>query len=466
MRRAVGFACLASVVLWGAACGGHPTRPSVIVVLVDTLRADYLSSYGFEGDISPNLDAIAAEAVQFESCFAQAPWTKPSVASLFTSLHPSVHGVTDQDGQFAGADGEAGGNALPEEAATLAEALSAAGYRTAAFVSNPWLHRNYGFAQGFDIYDDSGAGNTAPAEDLLVRVRQWLEYDDDDTPFFLYLHFMDVHGPYRSDASDYAALEGSPGLGPARALTASERNRIPEYLQDDGDGAAHGDATQLTAWRARYAAGVRRFDRVLGGFLAELRETDVLDRSVLVVTSDHGEEFVEHGGWDHGYKLYDHQIHVPLLVRNPGGANGGRRVSDVVSLVDLIPTLLTTAGAEHPEGLQGRDFSPLLRGETAPTASPSISSGVKLQPHRFAVRTDRYKLVADADGTIHGLFDLEADPAEQRDVSEGEAAVVADLLDRLGGHVDRMTARGPLDPSVAPLPDELRERLRSLGYVR
>ena len=185
-----------------AACGeGRPEPPNLILVVADTLRADYLGFYGFDGDVSPILDRLAAESVVFENCFSQAPWTKPSAASLLTSLYPGTHGLTDHEGGYGSEEPRT--SVLPDSAVTLAEILGERGYRTGAFVANSFLARDYGFAQGFDVYDDYAAPAETPADEILVHAGRWLEHSDQDRPFFLYVHLMDVHWPYDAGQWDY-----------------------------------------------------------------------------------------------------------------------------------------------------------------------------------------------------------------------------------------------------------------------
>jgi arylsulfatase A-like enzyme len=209
-------------VLPAGSCGPRKDeRPNIIVIVVDTLRADHLGSYGYPGDISPHLDRLAAESIVFENCFSQAPWTPPSMGTLFTSLYPEVHGLHRfKENQFL--DPESGrlrATVLPEEAVTLAEGLREAGYRTSAFVANPWLHRNWGLAQGFETYDDSRTGKETPAAYLVAGARTWLEERARGEPFFVYLHFMEVHGPYVGTERDFRMMWNVLATGTPRVLS-------------------------------------------------------------------------------------------------------------------------------------------------------------------------------------------------------------------------------------------------------
>lgn len=435
--------------------------PSIVFLLVDTLRADYVGAYGFQGEVSPNLDRLAGESILFDNAFSQAPWTKPSIASLFTSLHPEQHGVVAHRGRFGRREGEdRRANVLPRRAITLAELLRGAGYETAAFVANPWIQRGLGFAQGFETFDAKDSGNDVPATILFEKARAWLAGRDPARPFFLYIHLMDVHGPYASPRADYDALLGSPGLGEPRTLTEKEAAGRRGYALA-GRG-FHGDPMTLDAWRTSYAAGVRNFDRHLGRFLDELAQDGILDEVVLVVTSDHGEELADHGAWDHGGALYDEQIHVPLLIRPPGGVSGGRRVERVVSLVDLMPTLGGIAGAKLPRKIAGRDLGPVLRGRRLDGPEAAYASGVKWRPGVRAVRTRDRKLIRGGDGPTVA-FEVDVDPKETR-VLEGDAAVT-DLSTLLDHHEEVLRAGPRFAPQARKVGAETQEKLRALGYL-
>ena len=439
---------------------GPNEPPSFVVILVDALRADYLGAYGFEGTISPNLDRLAAESVLFENCFANAPWTKPSIATLFTSLPPAVHGVTDMGKPTWSGEGGLM-QLLPEEAETIAESFRDAGYRTAAFVGNPFISPRYGFSQGFEVFERKGKTSA-----LLASARRWLAEHafDRKAPFFLYLHVMDVHGPYDAPRGDFEAVLQQIDRGASRTLTEEEYDRIPEYLRGI-DWATEEERYRLTSWRAKYGAGVHAFDRAIGPFLDELRAGGVLDRAYVVLTADHGEELMEHGGWNHGNNLYDHQLHVPLLIRKPLAEDAGQNVTSLVSLIDLMPTLSALGAVEAPPGILGRDVSTLLRGGTDTETTAVFASAVNENPRIQGVRTLSHKLIWDEELGELELYDVVADPKECRDLSEEDRSSVARLKTYLREQLQRDEARGTLAPESVPMDDELRDRLKALGYV-
>jgi len=448
----------------------HSSRPNLILIVVDTLRADFLGSYGFQGDLSPNLDAVAAESIVFEACSAQAPWTKPSVATLFTGLHPYTHQVLTHDGRYGDGSGSAATDAqrtdaLPAQARTLAEALHGAGYETAAFLANPWISRTLGFAQGFDVFDEHLTGNAVPAAPILTAASRWLDSRSDPRPFFLYLHLMEPHAPYDDPEADFAAVRDSPSLGPDRRLEPEELRAVPPHLRTM-PWVQRPDAAWLRTWRGRYAAGVRVLDRELGPFLSQVRESGLLDRSVLVFTSDHGEELCENSGWEHGDSLYEHQLHVPLFIRRARAMGGGVRVSDQVGLIDLMPTLLQIATVPPPPGLQGRDLSDLWRGGSpASEPRPTIATGVKWQPNLCSLRSGTHKLIADLATGEARLYDLESDPTEQVNIAGSRPELAAELMAELVARLGEVAAAPSLRPDSVAVSGELRQQLEALGYL-
>ena len=460
---------LTAALLPSAACRARDAdAPNIILVMVDTLRADYLGVYGFEGQVSPNLDRLAAESVVFRNCFSQSPWTKPAVASLFTSLYPQVHGLTDHEGKYR-EEGTPGANTgvLSQRATTLAEGLRAGGYETVGFVSNPWVGAAYGFDQGFDHYEDGYRDWINSVVDITAAARAWLDSRDSNAPYFLYLHFMDVHAPYFAREEDFELLRESPGAASGRELQEFEMPDVRWHnIEVRPDWATDEMRRGLTYWRALYAAGVRLFDWRFGDFVDHLRGTGELDETLLVFTSDHGEELFEHGNWSHGQTLFDHQLHVPLIVRNPGGRGGGVESADLVELVDVMPTLLAVAGTETPAGAQGRDVSPVLEGREIAPRKITFATATQPEPGLYSARTSGHKLILDLDSTWERLFDLTRDPDEQRDTMSADSAVAADLRHRLLTHISESVADGKLETETTTLSPQEQERLKALGYLQ
>ena len=318
----------------------------------------------------------------------------------------------------------------------------------------------YGFEQGFDSYVVDNHDDR-----LVASAGEWLASRDTDAPYFLYLHLINVHGPYRAPERDYLVLQNSPTLGAERLISRDDPSR-PRHLE--ATPWAHGEEKErLRPWKAKYAATVRQLDRRLGAFLGELRGSGELDRAIVVFTSDHGEEFLEHGSWEHGYALCDHQLHVPLWFRVPGIRSAGRRVSEVTSLLDVMPTLLGASSLPVHERVQGEDRSQWLTSSVldAPEGKIALASGMLHRPKVHSLRTDRYHLVWDETSDEVELFDTRDDPAELRDVAATDAALTSRLRTLLQSELEQIEDAGTLDTEVVPIPDEIRERLRALGYV-
>ena len=473
IRRAVGLTILfaaATIPLGG--CGRDRqapgatlgSNPSVILIVIDTLRADYLGAYGFDGPISPELDTLAAESILFERCSSQAPWTTPSVAAMMTSLYPEAHGVllAPDDPRTQRAWLDRWTRAIPDSTTTLAEAFHNRGYRTAAFVANPFITGGLGFEQGFRSFEETAAENRDRDSSMLLHAGlRWLRsMESSNDPTFLYLHLMDVHGPYRAPENDFQAIREAQGLGKPQILDWEDFTRIQTYLRSP-------DQTDLRTWRGRYAAGVHAVDRRLGGFIQALRDEALLDDRIVVVTSDHGEELFDHGGWDHGFNLYEHQLHVPLMIRLPEGRLGGTRVTDLARLVDLMPTLLGLGGADSPSGMVGHDLLPLAEcsDEDRPNRH-AFSTSVKNRSSTYAIFDGRFKLISDFATQQLRLYDIAADPGEHNDLAAEEPEIVERLKVRLEEEIARIASGETAPGRAGEIPQDQLDRLRELGYLQ
>ncbi len=410
------------VALYGRAAVRRGDRPNVLLIVVDTLRADHLGAYGYGPDTSPNLDRLlAGRGTVFEDATSQAPWTLPSVISYLTGRFP---------GELARArSGEMG---VPDGVPTLAERLAAAGYRTGAYVANPTVSAAGGFARGFETFwvpPAVVASLSLHADEVERRARPWLDAHAAE-PFFLYLHFLDPHDPYASPDTGgrrspfYPAYKGK--------ITGDMVHGVALGQVELSD--PQRDRAQL---RALYDSEIAYVDRKIGELL-EAIDPEVLSRTLVVLTADHGEELYDHGGWKHGQTLYQEQIHVPLMVRWDGRVAAGRRVSGAVRLLDLVPTVLDAAGLPAPDELDGVDLLPTLRGmETLPRRA-ALSEGLSWGPLRAAAVLDDWKLVLfnrQAPFTPHDalqealwpldfrrlerieLYDLATDPAERHNLA-------------------------------------------------
>jgi arylsulfatase A-like enzyme len=453
---------------------------NVVFVLADTLRRDALGIHGGRAH-TPAFDAFAREHAWLERAVTQAPWTKPSIATLFTSLYPSQHRVTGAPvaqllAEFSRAARAPALEGLSPELTTLAEVFEAAGYRTGAIVSNPWLERRLGFAQGFASYDDSLVEWDQPGLAISERALRWLEGRDAEAPFFLYLHYMDSHRPYAAVTLEEIAARRGELEGDSRPLSEPNRRAIARLVRL-GSGlsaAAAGIPVTRALLELAYHKGVEQFDQALGALLAGLERHPARARTALIVTSDHGEALYARGWGNHGRGLYDDELAIPLAFDLPGVRASESPLPCAAGLVDLLPTLCTYLGLACPVPTFGRS---LLRapGESAEDAPRFlVSEGVGNQPEHRAVRGRRYKLLYEPGATGDGgrrdspwaLYDLAEDPGEERDLlapapTERSRRVFEALSAVLREAVPPYAP--PELPSV-PLDEELEMRLRALGY--
>lgn len=451
---APGAALLLTLVLAG--CAAEPERPNVLIVVVDTLRADHLAAYGYERPTDGALAGFFGSATRFTEAYAPSAWTRPSVATLFTGLVPARH--------RAKIDGT---NRLNPAALTLAEVLADAGWQTAGVSFNVEITRQTLFDQGFETFVDYQGGVLAyPDVSLMAEAASnWIA--GAHGPFFLYLQPMNVHGPYKVPPPSRTSLLGrppsrefsyrSPPLTAIMAGALEWRERVgPSYLSSLTD---------------QYDTAIRYSMDSLGRILERLRELGRYDDTLIVVTSDHGEELYDHGGFSHAYSLYQEVVRVPLFIKLPQ-QNVGSVVEARVSLADLYPTVLAALDLPLERRVDGASLLPLLR-------SPGRAGGEERElifelnnRERCAARgllAGRYKLV-HVETSYEGvedrllLFDLADDPGEQRDLA-GELPEVAERMHaRMIELFDRYEAEAlPLPGGPEAEIDE--ETLRALGYL-
>ncbi len=434
----------------------------MLLLVADTLRADRLGAYGNTRGLTPFLDSLAERSYVFHDAYAQSPWTSPSVASLLTSRYPSQHGFLDFASLLAG------------EERSLAEVLAEGGHATAGFTANTLLSRKRGFAQGFDTYRVLATPAARPRHRLVSWVTgradaidaaalEWLDGPARrEGPVFLYLHYMDTHTPYQPAAP---AVE--------RIFAGREPPDFEKLTDAHLFGRMGGlDEQTLTAVKDAYDAEVLSLDLALGRFFAELERRGFLRNALVVFTSDHGEEFMDHGFTGHGHSLFDELIHVPLLVSVPGQTQRVD-VTGAVSLVDLAPTLVELAGGTAPAAFEGRSLASLLR--AAPEArqarlpeAPAISemmvvNGIRLTPHARAVVLGPRKLITGVGGERE-FYDRGRDPGET-DPGGVERQDRERLRRALESFVERAAQQGA-PRRTQPLDATDEEQLKALGYLK
>jgi len=402
--------------------------PNLVLIVIDTLRADWTTPYGHELDTTPELAQWAARGVLFERNRAQSSWTKISMASMLTSLWPQSHAIKKY------------GDGLGTGALTLAEVLQQAGYETYGVQTNGWLHQTFGFHQGFDRYvfpSGRGAaripsGTVWPhADRVLEETRRLLEARPADRPFFLYLHFMDVH--------EYAAPN--------------------EFKTFGSDG------------RGAYLAAIRWLDDALLRVRKEVERAGAGDDTVILLTSDHGEAFGENGKSGHALNVLTAVLNVPLVIRFPFETEP-IRVHTQVRNLDIAPTLLEIAGVPVAESFEGRSLLPLLTGsEVAPDRTSYAGLGLPLFPDasvQESVNTGTWTLARNVEPDPfpgEQLFDRTVDPGEDVDLIDREPEEAARMRAVLDAYLSRAPARGVLAEEVRIDP-EIAKKLRALGYMQ
>jgi arylsulfatase len=445
-------------------------RRDVVFILSDTLRRDRLGAYGGPAR-TPRFDRFAAEGLAFTAAFAPAPWTKPSIASLFTGLRPAAHGVVSHP-ELRGRGAVLESDVLAPDHLTLAEALAMAGYRTAAFVSNPWLGRELGFGQGFEVYDDSLAGEATPGEAVTAAGLRWLrERPRDGRPFFLYLHYMDAHAPYRPVGEEALAGRRARIEADARPVSAHARSVIAKVARDPEGRplAEQGVEPNLALMELVYDQGVEHFDHALGAFLDGFAALEGSEQAALWITADHGESLFARGFGEHGHSLFEDETAIPLAARLPGVATRGS-VSCPVGLADLRRSICDHLGVDCPGGGGVSLFSPGI----ADPERVVIAESVLRRPGNRAARGARYKLISEPDGRRagsllpegHALYDLERDPHELRNLLAGELGEPErSAFRRLQAELLAAVPAAPARAQRTNLDDATRERLEALGYL-
>jgi len=438
--------------LLGLGCGRQAARPSFLFILVDTLRSDHLSAYGYERETSPALSRLAEAGVRFDRAYAPAPWTKPSVASMFTGQYPHRHGLN-----FVL-------EALPPEAVTLAERLSGAGYATAGAVSHVFVAGRNGLDQGFARYDAAEAGGHSHVSTTgVTRRAKKLLASFAGEPFFLFVHYFDPHYEYRRHpefafaAESVGRLRGGEDIHALRAMGADLAPDEVRFLRDV------------------YDEEIRFTDAGIGALLGELDDLSLADDTIVIVAADHGEEFFERGWLGHTRTVHEEVIRVPLVIRIPGGDARARVVATPVSLVSLAPTILDFAGIEVPDGeFQGPSLRPLIEGSGAAEPQP-VRSEVKYvvlnrdprqaekEAFKYALIRGRHKLIKDFKAKRLELYDLDEDPGERRNLAAERPELLRELLVELR----RTQYRGPepADTQPAELAPRAAALLRGLGYI-
>ena len=422
------LAVLTSVL--AAACGPSGPRPSVILVSIDTLRADHVGLYGYARDTTPFLDRFAKDATVFERTFTTCPWTLVAHMTMLTGLFPVQHGVVHAE--FG----------LSPGVPLLAERLKSAGFQTVALYYASWISERYGFERGFDVFRAHES-----AEEGVEHLREELARIDRERPYFLFFHLFDVHNGVMSTGTHL--IYPSPPPFQDMFLPGAEE-RLPDLPPDviwESENLL--DAAQLEALTALYDGGIRHVDTRLEETFAWLAQEGLLENALVIVTADHGESLGQRGRLTGHGDLAQEGLHVPLIVRHPRGKNAGTRVSAVTHLGDLVPTVLDVAGLARDPALPGHSLFDALPSERVITGTH--------MPQEFVVRWPQKLIRRKGVGTV--TFDLERDPGELV-IRPASPKTFEELLLQAFPH--ERTFPAPATLGAIP-PDEL-ALLRALGY--
>ncbi len=463
--------------------------PNVLVLLIDTLRADHLSCYGYERRTSPNMDRAAAEGALFLNTYSQASWTKPATASLMTGVYPSTHQTTTM------------GSGLMDSFRILPEVFSDRGYRTAILTANNLVSPLFGFDQGVDFFyygksqmvRELMLGNIIrtllrsnqerkqkvedyfwrleavlrfservdydPSVDALnARFLEWFE-ENPDRPFFAYIHYIEPHYPYTPPApydTLFAPIEPGAYVQPTH-----------NYGFQPFDQMSSVDTELLEAVIGEYDGEIAYLDNRFGHLFSELGELGIFDNTILVITSDHGEEFFEHAMWGHGHSLFDEVVRIPLIIRFPPRIPPGTEITALASLVDIFPTLLDLSGIEETIDLAGRTLVPVIdAGDTLVTAAESYGEVMKGGRKAWFLTDGRYKVVRYQKGVLEKtlLFHLDGDGTEQVDLVDSLPAV-ADSLRRRMDDIYRESSSNAVEGNLRRIDKATEDQLRALGYI-
>lgn len=424
------------------ACGSDTQHPDVLLILIDTVRADHLGCYGYHRDTSPTIDSLAAAGTRWARVQAQSPWTLPAMATIMTGLNHRAHKAGLWENRFYGLD-----SSLP----LLPEFFKREGYQTAAFFNVLFMSEDFGFHRGYDYFDceNSGLGLTIrDARQTVDDVLEWLQTErDENRPLFLAVHFYDPHMPYDPESPFDTIFTDPTYNGPFDCLWGGRTD-----VADVNNGDIAVDSTDLANLIDLYDGEIAFTDYELNRLFRELRRTGKSENTLVVVMADHGEEFFDHGGVGHGHTLYQELLNVPLIVSGPGIA-ANIIDSTLVGQIDILPSLSSYCGMDIPELAEGTDiFNRVLTNRVLPSSMMSTTGA------RVTVRRDDQKVHWVQNSDISFQFDLRTDP--------GETTVLEALDSTLVDEALKYWATPPVGNPL-PVSEEYSvvETLKNLGYI-
>lgn len=450
---------------WLSGCGKQgrgKRKPNVILIMIDTLRTDRLGCYGSRAGITPEIDKFTRGAVRFEKAFSHAPWTLPSIASLFTSRYPLQHRAGGRLGAF---------RILSDKAVTIGEVFQRAGITTGAITNVILLTETFGMSQGFDTIDAA-----VPRDNFLLRragsttqaALRWLEKHN-RRQFFFFVHYFDPHLTYDPPQPFRRRLADAKDADSNDFIFGTKRDMF-----DLRSGQANITLETIVRLEKLYNGEVAYVDYEIGKLLSGISKLGLDENTIVIITSDHGEEFGEHGGFEHGHTLYNELLYVPLIIRVPGlthpqiktatASDEDASIQTTVRQIDIAPTLCELAGIASEPAFVGRSLVDLLKGKQEEDR-PVLSEGNMWGPSGISWRRDDFKLIQQPSTRSFLLFDINTDPAEQHNL----ASKMQEICTKMARDLD-IVLRTILPPSVVGQTPKLSEEeiqlLRSLGYVK
>lgn len=434
---------------------GKPNK-NIILIILDTVRADKLGCYGDFSGLTPQIDEFAAKAVRFERAFSHAPWTLPSVASIFTSQYPNQHGAGGQLGSFT---------KLPDDAVTIAEIFKKAGTETAAIINVLFMSEKFGMTQGFDSVD-----TVMPKANVYMRkasqttkaALKWLDRPK-TKPFFLLVHYFDPHLTY-DPPQPFRRQFAAPQDADTNDFIFGTTANMVQYRQ----GLSNLGGETIARLEKLYDAEVAYLDCEVGNLLNGIYKRGLDENTIIIITADHGEEFFDHKSFEHGHTLYHELLHVPLIIKVPGTDKNQTQkvVKSTVRLIDIAPTLCELTGIAPGKEFMGKDLVPLIKGQKE-NSRPVLSQAPMWVwgNESFAWQKDGFKLIYNSAGGSPMLFSVTEDILEQNNLVESHYGLYRKMMQD-ADLILRSLQRQKNNLQTPDLSTDDIERLRSLGYIR
>lgn len=437
---------LSVVILMLLSCGRQVddtvSGMNVLLIIVDTLRADHLGYWGYERDITPTLDSLASSGTAWMETQAQSSWTLPSVASILTGLSPREHSAGISHGQMYG---------MASSIPTVQSILHSSGWKTCGIFNVIFLNEDFGFHRGFDHFDCRGVTENIGcrrADQTVDDALEWLNELEHESRFFAVLHFYDPHIPY-DPPSPYDTLYADPLYTAFR--NAEQQLSIMRSVNNDSALITNEGLNNLIDL---YDGEIAYTDAEIGRLLVEMRSSDLIDSTLVIVVADHGEEFLEHSGIEHGRTLYQEVTHVPLIMSGPG-VPAGAAIDLPVAHMDILPTVLSYLHLDIPDGISGRD---LLRPGYTELYIPA-SNLLWSEIQQASVRRESLKVIWNSDGSGAECYNLSSDPGEQFPLTDTDPAMIE--------AAEFYWATPPVaEAPCVSFTEAANHQLRDIGYIR